>query len=232
MAPDNWQETQMCNGKMGWINTKDVVIYRSIILGYGFGPIERRGIGKSVANFIQDHCGAAVRFRSIAIAAYESIANTAGRQSWTSVESPTYLALSAGISAIDALACVLWGVLFSEAPSGAKIPNLPRLVERLKKGGHPLANKIQLLQKKSGFVQMRAARNQMVHRGYSAFAKDAEGFALKLDRGMFQPKPPGFSVTTADKAHPKAHLKIVNLGNLMLAVLGGLEKWEAHIQNT
>jgi len=133
IAPQHWSP----DGKS--------LLVRSVIASYGIGPIENK-VKADVALFIKESCRSARRLRTMSICAYESYASCYKLPSWTSVGTMTFVALTAGVSTLDALACVLWGVLFDEAPANERaIPSMAHLGTELCRRKHPFHKQVATL---------------------------------------------------------------------------------------
>ncbi|WP_265592493.1 hypothetical protein [Verrucomicrobium sp. BvORR034] len=233
LVPDHWGDTAFGLQDGQPLETKDHFAYHSIILGYGVGDISRLASDKRLAEFIKEHCRAAMRLKSISIYAYESVGNCTGRHQWTSVGTPMYLCLASAISSIDALACVLWALIFKEAPSDRETPDLTSLRNRLKKerGSHPLREllfrKVDKLYNSRWLSGLREGRHRVVHRGEWPKWKDEVGLALTAERGLFD-----VYLKARNKRVPKTRSKKLNMPLCMKGLIVGLENWERSISRT
>jgi len=142
-TPDeSWRET---NGKKESFSIyhllKNKFLFKSVVLGYGEGPIHEAIPSDPVAMYIKEHCASSARLKAISLRAYDSLTNVRGYTTWTSVSPPIFLCLAAAKSSMDAMSAVLWALLFRETPTEKKIPSMRTLYDKLKsKTGTPFVS--------------------------------------------------------------------------------------------
>jgi hypothetical protein len=206
ILPDYWSE----DGKTFRV--------RSVITSYSVGPIENK-IGAPLAQFIKENCRSARRLRTMSISAYESFASTSQIPSWANVGTMTFIALTAGVSALDALACVLWGVLFQDTPQTEKdIPSMNDLKRKLFKTNHPCHDPVQNLLSSNWCKLLHEARHRVVHRGFWPRVGDVENFVLCQTLEPF-----AFGGTDSP---PKLKIHSLDLATIMGGILCDLEAWD------
>ena len=138
IAPSNWRRDGVSPD--GFLDGKTLYI-RSSIAGYCINPIENK-VGAEVAQFIKENGRSARRLRVLSISAYESFASLLIIPPYVQIGAMTLVALTTGVAMLDALACVLWGLLFcSDArkeplPKDANLPDMKKLRQELKKRHH------------------------------------------------------------------------------------------------
>lgn len=211
---------------------KHTLYFKSIILGYGAGPIQRIAPTKELSTYIKEHCASSARLKAIALRSYESVANTMGFHTWTGRAPTIFLALTAAVSSLDSLAAVLWALLFNDTPRGRSTPDMAGLRRKLcpdlnKKSGARLAFGDEFLElyDSSWFVKLRDARNEVVHRGGSPVVHDKFGAAFDFDLGMFKDTHPGFH-SGKPRINLEKKMRRIHLDKLMRDYVIGLETWE------
>ena len=210
VTPDHWHS----EGKS--------LLISSVIVSYCIGPIEKK-VPADVAQFIKENCRSARRLRTMSISAYESFASLSVLPSWTSIGAMTFIALTAGVSTLDALACVLWGVVFGEAPKKEnKIPSMTSLRDRLSNPKHPLYDPVEKLLKSAWCEKLYEARNRVVHRGFWPAVEKSGGFVLYQELEDFE-----FGARTIPRPKKERPLDLVTI---MRGLLCELEAWEAGIE--
>ncbi len=159
----------------------------------------------------------------MSISAYESFASLSVLPSWASIGAMTFIALTAGVSTLDALACILWGVVLGEAPKKEnKIPSMTSLRERLSNPKHPLYDSVNSLLDAEWCKKLYEARNRVVHRGFWPAVGTSGDFVLfqELEDFEFGPKT---------DSGPKKE-RPLDLVTIMSGLLCKLEAWEAGIE--
>jgi hypothetical protein len=238
LLPDRWCLSY--DRDTAWIKTKGdsycqrkhTLYFKSIILGYGTGPIQRATPSKDLATYIKEHCASSARLKAIALRAYESVANIMGFHTWTERVPPVFLALTAAASSLDSMATVLWALLFNESPCGRDIPDMASLYRRLcpdfgRKGAKrlPFGDEFLELYKSKWFVKLRAARDEVIHRGRSLKVHDKFGAAFDFDLGMFKDMQPGLH-SHKSRMNLDKKMRRIHLDKIMREYVTGLEKWE------
>lgn len=238
LLPDRWSlaydRHRAWKKKQGdsYYQSKHTLYLKSIILGYGCGPIQRVTSSGAFAKYIKEHCASSARLKAIALRSYESVANTNGFHTWNSMAPPIFLALTAAASSLDSMATVLWALLFNESPSGRDIPDMAGLFRRLcpdiKKPSqkrHLFGDAFFELFRSKWFVNLRAARDEVIHRGGAPAVHDKFGVAFDFDLGIFTDTPLG-----VHQAKPRLELgkkmRRIHLDRIMRDFVKGVEKWE------
>jgi hypothetical protein len=212
IAPDHWR----FKGK--------TLLVRSVIASYGAGPIEKK-IAADVAQFIKENCRSARRLRTMSISAYESFASQCILPSYVSIGAMTFIALTAGVSTLDALACVLWGTVFGEAPKNEKsIPSMTELRTKLSKGKHPLHDQVAHLLESDWCKKLFEARNRVVHRGFWPAVEKSGDFVLCQELESFE-----FGGRTGPRPMKERPLDLVTI---MHGLLCELEAWDVGLEST
>lgn len=208
---------------------KRTLYFKSIILGYGDGPIHRALPSREIAKYIKEHCASSARLKAIALRAYESVANMGGYHTWNSVSPPIFLCLAAAKSSLDAMSAVLWALLFHDTPSGKKIPSMRSLYEKLEAKQLPFRNEFAKLHQSSWFTKLQLARDRVVHRSASPVVHDKFGVAFDFDLGLFRDIRPGILHLGKPRVGLEKNMKLVHLDEIMKGFIVGLEKWEKAI---
>lgn len=168
VAPDYW-------------SAPDTLHFKSIIASYAYGPIEDY-VGEEVAKFIKGNVRSATRLRRVAFSAYESFAVSHHLPSYVSIGSMTVLALTSGVSALDAYASALSGMLLGKASAESRMPSMSGLKNHLANEKPAVAEAIEGtiggLLSADWFREMTQARHRVVHRGYWPQLGEHENFLL------------------------------------------------------
>ena len=210
IAPEYWRP----DGK--------TISFRSVIASYATGPIEKK-VSPNVAQFIKENCRSARRLRIMAISAYESFASLHILPSWASIGTMTFLALTAGVSTLDALACVLWGTVFGEAPEKEEqIPGMNRLRTKLFGAKHPFHDPVTNLLESEWCKKLYEARNRVVHRGFWPAVTSSGDFVLYQNLETFE-----FGARTGSQPKKERSLDLVTI---MRGLLCELETWDTGIE--
>lgn len=204
--------------------------YRSYVLGYGVGPIEERTGDEKLARFIRGHCASAMRLKAMALTAYEKVGTLTMLPQSFAVGTVLYTCLTAAISSLDSLGCVLSGLL-SGKPGQSHHPDMRTLSNWAKKNSSPsISRHVQELLNSNWFKDLKLARDSLVHRGYwPSITKDG--------RLVFAPRPGIFSKDFGEHDERGAgqldedEIIKIDLANAMLGLLVGLEEWEKSIQD-
>jgi len=212
--------------------SKHTLYFKSIILGYGCGPIQRVAPSRAFAKYIKEHCASSARLKAIALRSYESVANVSGFHTWKNMAPPIFLALTAAASSLDSMATVLWALLYNEAPSGRDIPDMAALYRKLcpdlkkpNKKRHSFGDAFLELYRSKWFVKLRSARDEVIHRGAAPVVQDKFGVALEFGLGMFKDMQPGFH-SAKPRLELKKQMRRVHLDKIMKDFVLGVEKWE------
>lgn len=204
-----------------WHNDGKSLSISSVIASYGIGPIEKK-VPADAAQFIKENCRSARRLRTISISAYESFASIYKLPSWASIGTMPFIALTAGVSMLDALACVLWGATFREAPNKEEdIPGMKSLRKKLREMKHPLHDSVNSLLEMDWCKMLYEARNRVVHRGFWPAMEKAGDFVLYQELEDFE-----FGARTVPRPKKERTLDLVAI---MRGLLCELEAWEAGI---
>ncbi len=204
---------------------KRTLLFKSVVLGYGEGPIHKVLPNNDVAMYIKEHCASSARLKAIALRAYESLANAGGYTTWTSVSQPIFLCLAAAKSSMDAMSSVLWALLFRETPTGKKIPSMRTLYKKLDpKAGTPFHIEFEELHQSSWFTELQLARDSVIHRSASPVAHDKFGAAFDFDLGLFDKMRP-----TAPRVVVEENMQLLNLHKIMQGFVSDLERWEENV---
>jgi len=214
---------------------KFTLYFKSIIFGYGDGPIQRVAPSREIAKYIKEHCASSARLKAISLRAYESTANCKGYHTWTSAGQSVFLCLAAAHSSLDSIAAVLWALLFKETPQGRDVPSMSLLFRKLCPNGWakntnrlPFGDEFVKLYESRWFKNLKDARDKVVHRSAAPFVQDKLGIAFDFDLGMFKDIQPGFHSTPC-KSKLGANMKCIHLDKIMKGFVIGLEKWEKKI---
>lgn len=195
---------------------------RSVIESYSVGPIENK-VGAPLAQFIKENCRSARRLRTMSISAYETFALTYQIPTWANIGAMTFIALTAGVSALDALACVLWGVLFQDVPQTEQdIPSMSGLKRRLFKSNHACHDPVQDLLSSNWCKQLHEARHRVVHRGFWPKVNNVNDFVLCQELEEF-----AFGGTDSP---PKTKKHALDLVAIMRGLLCDLEAWDLALE--
>jgi hypothetical protein len=210
IAPDHWA----LDGK--------ALFFYSLIAAHAYGPIENK-ISEELAQFIKENWRSAHRLRIMAISAYESFASFRTLPSWKTIGTMSFIALTAGVSTLDALACILWGILFGEVPKGEKdIPSMKLLRTELSKRKHPFLTPVVALLEADWCQLLYEGRNRVVHRGFWPVVGEMENFVLcqELEKFAFGPK----------SGPPERKTQPLDLVQIMRGLLCELEMWEIGLE--
>lgn len=202
-----------------WSESQDCLRYESIILGYGIGPIESK-VGDDVGKFIKEHCQSAHRLRALALASYESFAELCVLPSWVGIGTMSFVTLTAGVAALDAMACVLHGVLLGSIPSGPFLPDIASLEKSLngsKGSACEFLPSLVRLSSEQWYTELKKARNHVVHKGFWPKVGETDDFQLVQEHRPFA------GMAEHDKSLP------LNFHRIMTGLLTGLEMWEHNI---
>ncbi len=209
---------------------KRTLFFKSIILGYGEGPLKRSAPSKEVARYIKEQCASSARLKAIALRAYESAANIRGYSTWSSVCAPVFMCLAAAKSSLDAMSAVLWALLFQETPTGKKLPSMSQLYVKLQsKGGHPFLNEFAKLHKSSWFTRLQLARDSVVHRSANPVVHDKFGVGFDFDLGLFKEMRPNKIHVGKPRSRMEENTKLIHLDKIMKGFVVGLENWEKKV---
>lgn len=160
----------------------------------------------------------------MSISAYESFASSYVLPSWASIGTMTFIALTAGVSTLDALACVLWGAILKAVPKEEnRIPSMTGLRDRLSKLKHPLHDPVGKLLESDWCKKLYDARNRVVHRGFWAAVGKSGDFVLYQELE----EPFEFGARTEPRAIKERPLDLVTI---MRGLLCELEAWETGIE--
>lgn len=155
----------------------------------------------------------------MSICAYETFAVTSHLPYWANIGTMTFIALTAGVSALDAMACVLWGVLFQDAPKAERdIPSLHDLKKKLFKSKHPCHDTVHDLLSSDWCQLLQEARHRVVHRGFWPKVDDGENFVLCQNLEPF-----AFGGT---ETPPRTKMHSLDLAAIMRGLLCDLEAWD------
>lgn len=155
----------------------------------------------------------------MSISAYETYAACYRIPSWAGIGAMSYVALASGVSALDALACALWGILTGEVPQKeTSIPALSGVKNNLANLGHPLMEPLASLLEADWCKQLHEARHRIVHRGFwPEVTEDSQfQFVQNLEEFSFG----GRSGPTPKKTQP------LNLPLIMRGLVSALEAWD------
>ena len=238
ILPDRWgfsyrETVELTKNEKMYEAQKTDLFYKSIILGYGVGPIQRVAPTREIAKYIKEHCSSAIRLKAISLRSYENFANMRGLGQWYSMGWPVYLSLAAAKSSLDAIAAVVWVLVFGKVPK--RLPDMYELWKALcpdKKPKLPFGKEFDRVYKSRWYKKLMLARNQVVHRGMWPKYHETYGVALKHDLDQLRDRPPGFYSENLDKLNPKTTLKLIHLNKLMVGFVSGLEKWEQEIASS
>lgn len=239
ILPDRWllaytldKASTVINGKYVplYSRLKSGLVFKSVVLGYGEGPIHAVLPSADAEAYIREHCSSSARLKATALRAYESVSNTYGHHTWTNVSPQIFLCLAAAKSSLDAMAAVLWALLFRETPAGNRIPSMRKLYDELKKnGGHAFFDDFRELHESSWFTDLQLARDSVVHRSANPVAHDKYGVAFDFDIGLFKEMETSRLHIGAPKAEIDDVVKQVHLSSVFKAFIEGLEQWESKI---
>ena len=208
LAPDHWA----ADGK--------TLLIRSVVASYAMGPIEHV-IAPDLAQFIKENFRAARRMRGMSISAYESIASVINLASMSSIGTMTFVALTAGVSTLDALACILRGTLFGKPVKKGQLPGMKELRKQLEK--HPFHDCVASLLDSDWCKKLYQARNRVVHQGFWPGVETSGDFILYQENERFEF---GAGQEPRQKnAHP------LDLVAIMRGLLCDLEDWEQAIEH-
>ena len=230
--PDRWVVSYTRDGVWQKVNGKKVPIYlrlknnllfKSVILGYGEGPIHEAIPSNEVALYIKQHCASSARLKAIALRAYESLTNVRGYTTWTSVSPPIFLCLAAAKSSMDAMSAVLWSLLFHKLPDG-RLPSMGTLYWDLRNQGHAFSPDFAKLYDGPWFKSLEKARDSVIHRSASPVAHDKFGAAFDFDLGLF-----GESGPSEPRVALEDNMKLLHLDSIMGGFVNDLEEWENSI---
>lgn len=226
LCSERWHEVPTNHPHLGLIRTLGLVSYNSHIFGYGAGPIEEKGMSSEISKFIRGHCAASMRLRGMSITAYEYIAGSNNYPAWASIYTPLFISLTAAISSIDSLSCVLWALLYKEVR--VHHPDLRKLRKEMDRRGHPMAPSIASLADALWLKELTRARNELVHRGaWPSFNKDG-CFTFSTRTGLFSAEL-GPVKLDKDGDGGDGEFTLVDLTKSMVGLLNELEKWESEI---
>lgn len=221
-----WEET---DGKKVplYSRLKRTLLFKSVILGYGEGPLHKAP-SKEVVMYVKKHCASSARLKAIALRAYESVANMRGYGTWTSASPPVFLCLAAAKSSLDAMAAVLWALLFKKLPTG-NLPSMGSLYWGLKKDGHSFSSEFSKLYESPWFTRLQGARDSVIHQSASPVVHDKFGAAFDFDLGLFKEMQPNKLHIGKPRVGTEKKTKRIHLDKIMKGYVGDLEKWEKKI---
>ena len=122
----------------------------------------------------------------MSISAYETYSGCYQIPSWAGIGAMTYLTLASGVSALDALACALLGILTVEVPQKeTPIPALAGVKNNLANRGHRFVEPLTSLLGSDWCMQLHQARHRIVHRGFWPEATEDGQFKFVQDLEEF-----------------------------------------------
>lgn len=155
----------------------------------------------------------------MSISAYETYTACNEIPSWAGIGAMTYVALASGVSALDALACALWGILTGEVPQKeTSIPALAEVKNKLAARDHRFVEPLSSLLEADWCKQLREARHRIVHRGFWPEVTENGQFQFVQDLEEFS-----FGVRT--DTLPKK-IQPLNLPLIMRGLVSALEAWD------
>lgn len=247
LLPDHWlvaytrdQAWREVNGKKTplYSQLKQTLFFKSVVLGYGEGPIHNSLPNKEIAKFIKEHCASAARLKAIALRSYESVANVMGYGTWTSVSPPIFLSLAAAKSSLDAMSAVLWALLFQEIPQKPNrktktlepfFPSMWDLYNKLREKNNPFQNQFAKLYRCSWYSKLQNARDKVIHRSGGPVVHDEFGAAFDFDLGIFREMKPNSIQAGKPRVRMEKNMKCIHLDKIMKGFVIGLEKWEVSV---
>ncbi|MBL9113412.1 MAG: hypothetical protein JNJ83_00280 [Verrucomicrobiaceae bacterium] len=247
LLPDRWTLAYSRNRAWRVVNDekvplysqlKQALYYKSVILGYGDGPIHRVVPSHDVAKYIKEQCASSARLKAIALRAYESVANMRGYHTWTTVSPPIFLCLAAMKSSMDAMAAVVWALLFHDLPrrlvkkTGKMelfFPSMADLQNKLREKSHAFGDQFSKLYRSPWFTKLQDARDKVIHRSASPVVHDNFGAAFDFDLGLFKDMRPGRVHVGKPRAGKERHTKRIHLDRIVKGFVVGLEKWETTV---
>lgn len=207
---------------------KSTLLFKSEILGYGSGVIRKLVPHKEAAKYIKEHCASSAHLKAIALRAYESVGNMGGYGVWTPVSPPIFLCLAAAKSSLDAMAAVIWALLFHETPTGMDTPDMGRLLRKTKSTGL-FHDEVMRLHKSPWFKRLQIARNQVIHRSAGPIVHDTFGAAFESDLGLFHEMRPNSISVSKPKIGKSKKIARIQLDQVMKGFVIGLESWEKRV---
>lgn len=244
LFPDRWRLAYASDKASSIVDGKKVPLYsqlkrtlffKSVILGYGEGPIHKAAPSKEVAMFIKEHCASSARLKAIALRAYESVANTGGHGTWTSASPPIFLCLAAAKSSLDAMAAVLWALVKHELPKKPNrktkalelfFPSMFDLLNKLRGENHSFQDQLEKLYKSSWYRKLQDARDKVIHRSASPVIHDKFGAGFDFDLGLFKEMRANKLNVGKPRVGMEKNTKRIHLDKIMKGFVTGLEKWE------
>lgn len=227
LAADRWHETISNSSHLkGSYKTKNMVSYRSYILGYGVGPIERKTSTSELAEFVRAHCASSMRLKAMALTAYERVGALLTIPQFVPSGTVLFTSLTAAISSVDSLSCVLWALLLGEVPESYH-PNISQLLKKLKASGHPMYDLNRLVEAE-WLKDLILARHSMVHRGCWPVISSEGELVFAARPGIFS-RDFGLQVSLAPDSSNQSSITRVKLPAAMLGFLTGLEEWEKSV---
>ena len=201
-----------------WSADGKTISLRSVIQAYSVGPIETI-VDPVIAQFVKESCRSARRLRTMSISAYETYASSYNIPSWAGIGAMTYVSLASGVSALDALACALWGILTGEVPQKeTSIPALAVVKNNLANRGHRFVEPLAALLGADWCTQLHEARHRIVHRGFWPEVTDDGQFQFVQDLEEFR-------FGGRSEPLPKKTQRL-NLPLIMRGLVSALETWD------
>lgn len=207
---------------------KQTFLFKTIVLGYGQGAINKLLPSKEAVTYIKEHCASSARLKALALRSYESVGNISGYSTWTPVSPPVFLCLAAAKSSLDAMSAVLWALLFRETPTGLETPDTGRLFKKTRSSG-VFHNEVVRLHNSSWFKKLQSARNKVIHRSASPVVHDKFGAAFEFDLGLFREMRPNSVSVGKPKIGLSRSITRIHLDEIMKGFVVGLEKWEKSV---
>lgn len=219
----------MSDGSGRRVRELDTLFYESAILAYGFGPIELRANGEELVQYVRNHARAHMHLKALALRAFERVCGTSGYggDQFVDVGPTVYLAASAGVSSVDALACIVGSIVLGRPFPDENSPSmrsLPKCLQGQKFSA--LKELITSLNDAAWMTMLVELRNSVIHRGFSAIWRDSDGLWIGQSEGIFREKPPGISSPTDDEIHPESRRSRVELAKIVTGFVDKLEEWE------